>query len=224
MSENGELWYVKLANGDVHRVTLDELDDAFQAGRISGDVMVLAPAGEKWTKLSELAGLDEAPPPAARAPAQAPMPNSLRPVSLDLSDVDLGAPFQRRSRKGRMLGVVAFVAVAGIAAFVVVRSRGVMDAPVAAAPPPPAMPAPAPATPPPAPVTASNTTDASPLNPRFTPEQREKLMAADKKLDQKIKARQKSRAVAGASHASPKYKSQGFTTGGSKFDPLNSSL
>src|SRR5512135_929684 len=57
MSE--ELWYVKLANGDVHRVTLDQLDGAFQAGHIDESTMVLAAGGSTWTKLGDLAGLDD---------------------------------------------------------------------------------------------------------------------------------------------------------------------
>ena len=42
MSGDENLWYVKTPDGDVHRVTLDQLDEAFQAGRIDENVMVLA--------------------------------------------------------------------------------------------------------------------------------------------------------------------------------------
>ena len=54
-----ELWYVKLANGDVHRVTIDQLDGAFQAGHIDESTMVLAAGASQWTKLGDMAGLDE---------------------------------------------------------------------------------------------------------------------------------------------------------------------
>ena len=54
-----ELWYVKLANGDVHRVTIDQLDGAFQAGHIDESTMVLAAGASQWTKLGDIAGLDD---------------------------------------------------------------------------------------------------------------------------------------------------------------------
>ena len=62
MSEGVDLWYVKLASGDVHRVTLDQLDGAFQAGHIDERTMVLASDaadGTAWTSLGDLLGLDE---------------------------------------------------------------------------------------------------------------------------------------------------------------------
>jgi hypothetical protein len=60
------LWYVQLADGDVHRVTLDQLDEGFQAGHIDGETMVLAAGATRWAKLGQLAGIDEvAPIPAA---------------------------------------------------------------------------------------------------------------------------------------------------------------
>src|ERR1019366_6887669 len=75
MSE--ELWYVKLANGDVHRVTLDQLDGAFQAGHIDESTMVLAAGASTWSKLGDLAGLDDepaAPDPLPQYVAPAPAP------------------------------------------------------------------------------------------------------------------------------------------------------
>jgi hypothetical protein len=64
----GELWFVKLPNGDVHHVTVDQLDMAFEAGHIDADTLVLADGSSQWTRLGEAAGLDEEPPPRA-APA-----------------------------------------------------------------------------------------------------------------------------------------------------------
>jgi hypothetical protein len=58
-SSSGDFWYVKLSDGDVHRVTLDQLDEAFQAGHIDGDTMVLAGGASEWTRLASLAGMDE---------------------------------------------------------------------------------------------------------------------------------------------------------------------
>lgn len=281
MSE--ELWYVKLANGDVHRVTLDQLDGAFQAGHIDEGTMVLAAGASVWTKLGDLAGLDDeadapaptpvphaapayvAPAPAApvyRAPAvayapvptyvpravaapvvapPAYVPNSLRPMSLDLSD-DLDMPVPP-SRKGRFfVAVLGLAAVAGGIGFAAQRINipgGTDIASVAAAaamaPPPPAAdpivqapPTPA-ALPPAAPIGATATPvaaaapEGSPLNPQFTTrfneDTKQKLVAADKTRDAKSKARH------GAAHAAPRSKSQSvFTTGGNKYDPLNSSI
>jgi hypothetical protein len=68
MSVDG-IWYVKLADGDVERVTLDQLDEAFQKGQIDETCMVLADGAQQWTKLADLLGLSEAPAPAAPTPA-----------------------------------------------------------------------------------------------------------------------------------------------------------
>ena len=65
--------------------------------------------------------------------------------------------------------------------------------------------------------------EASPLSPRFSEAQKEKLLQADKVQEDKAKARQSS-SHAYVPHTSTKYKSMGFTTGGNKFDPLNSTL
>jgi hypothetical protein len=223
MSGDESLWYVKTPDGDVHRVSLDQLDEAFQAGRIDENVMVLAAGATKWAKLGALAGLDEpAPTPA--------VPNSLRPVSMDLSlDVDENA-FRKKSHKGLVIGtVVGLLAVFG---GILVLNRAHVGsssdtAPVAAAA--------APAAPDPIPAAAAAqapmpTTTATPaptdsnLN-KLNDDQKVKLAAADKALELKSKARKKNRAVeVGKSHSSAKYKSQGFTTGGNKFDPLNASF
>jgi hypothetical protein len=149
MSSSGDLWYVKLGSGDVHKVTLDQLDEAFQAGHVDENTMVLAANGTRWMKLGDAAGLDDAPAPA------------------------------------------------------------------------------------PAPVTATNTTTSpsspgdSPLTPRFTDQQKQKLLDSDKQHDQKAKAHAATHAASttgGSSHASPRSKSPVFTTSGNKFDPLNSSI
>jgi hypothetical protein len=94
-----------------------------------------------------------------------------------------------------------------------------------------------PAAPPP-PVTTAATIKqlspaGSPLSPQFTdqsnpetkltPDQRQKLLEADKERTQKAKGRARSSAPP-ASHGAPKVKSTVFTTGGSKFDPLNTSI
>jgi hypothetical protein len=286
MSSSGDLWYVKLASGDVHRVTLDQLDEAFQAGHVDENTMVLAANGTRWMKLGDAAGLDDAPAPApapapvaAAAPsrvvaapaavvapgaapipvayvaprtAQAPLmgypnPSSLRPVSMDLGDVndlDLDLPFRRGGSRKRWvfagLGVATLAVVAGVAtarpdlaAQLTGGNTGVAAAAAVVAPPPAPVTPPATPAPAPAPMTATNTTTSpsspgdSPLTPRFTDQQKQKLLDSDKQHDQKSKAHAASHAASttgGSSHASPRSKSPVFTTSGNKFDPLNSSI
>jgi hypothetical protein len=83
MSVDGNLWYVKLADGDVERVTLDELDVAFQSGQINETSMVLAAGSDKWMKLSELLGASDDPSEDATDPGprstQAPSPAQAHP-------------------------------------------------------------------------------------------------------------------------------------------------
>jgi hypothetical protein len=309
-----ELWYVKLADGDVHRVTIDQLDGAFQAGHIDENTMVLAAGATQWTKLGELAGLGdeaEAPPPAPAAPATyaaparvasqavpsyappahaqgaaaaraavpvsyasyAPagstpyavtvtsrpaavpplVPNSLRPMSLDLGELDLDMPYQRKSRAGRfVVAVIGLAAIAGGVGFAAQRAHfgfgggtdlsNVAAAAAVAAPPPadPVVAAPQPVTPPPtqwapaaspspanagSPAANAGGDSASPMNPQFTSRFNEdtklKLLSADKARDAKAKSRHSG---GGAAPSSGHTKSTTFTTGGNKFDPLNSAI
>ncbi len=78
---DGELWYVRLSNGDVHHVTLDQLDVAFEAGHIDADTLVLEDGSSQWKRLGEAAGLDdEAPAAPAPQPAWSAAPRSVAPV------------------------------------------------------------------------------------------------------------------------------------------------
>jgi hypothetical protein len=234
MSGDHDLWYVKTADGDVDRMTLDQLDEAFNAGHIDENVTVLPAGQSNWVRLGTLLGLDQpaTTPPVSFAPvpSYAPVPNSMRPVSIDLGEDQEFAP--RKSRKG--IGTVAVAAVLLIPAGILGANHmhlgstsvdsnvaaAAMQAPppVAAAPPPPAPTPPAP-TPP-----ATTATARASADNRLTDDQKAKLAAADKVLDAKIKAKQKARISGGRHHSSPKYQSQGFTSGGNKFDPLNSGI
>jgi hypothetical protein len=70
MSLEVDIWYVKLADGDVERITLDELDVAFQNGQIDENSMVLAAGTDQWMKLGELLqAADATPPPPQPTPA-----------------------------------------------------------------------------------------------------------------------------------------------------------
>jgi hypothetical protein len=151
MNSGSGLWYVQLSDGDVHRVSLDQLDEGFQAGHIDANTMVLPAGARHWTKLGELAGIDEvAPPPAFAAPpalaspqafapppafaprpafapqaafavpaaplvprwAPAPLIESHRPVSVDLSDLE-NVPGTRRSLRKRWVTAAVGVAMIG---------------------------------------------------------------------------------------------------------------
>jgi hypothetical protein len=64
-SGNGDLWYLKAHDGEVQRVTLDDLDEAFQAGRVDENALVRRAGATKWAKLGELARLKEPAPTAS---------------------------------------------------------------------------------------------------------------------------------------------------------------
>jgi hypothetical protein len=228
MSGDENLWYVKTGDGDVHRVTLDQLDEAFQAGRIDENVMVLGGTATRWTKLGQLAGLDE--------PPAAPVASSLRPVSMDLSlyvDENL---FRKKSRKGLVIGsLVAILAVFG-GFFALNRGHlgshslfNFASAAAPPAPPPPAEPAPIVADPP-APAPDPPTTPAAPSSAAdasasaLSDDQKAKLAAADLQLKSKLHKKGHGASGRASGHSSSKYKAQGFTTGGNKYDPLNASF
>ncbi len=188
--------------------------------------------------------------PVAMAPAPSPyVPTSLRPLSMDLEG-DLDIPVRRKSRWGFVVAVVGLAGIAGGIGFAAQKMHfgqsstddiASVAAAAAVAPPPPAVQAPPPADPTPSPAapsfvapssnasaataTAGGTTvsDNSPLNPQFTTQLNEKvkLSSAGKGRDAKSKGRHGG--APAASHGPAKVKSP-FTTGGNKFDPLNSSI
>jgi len=255
MNSSGENWYVKLANGDVHQVTVEQLDWAFENGHVDANTLVLCDQAKGWARLGEVAGLDEVAAPAAAptrpvAPAPTPTPaaaytlapraapytpsyappaGSLRPVALNLNDLDMNdMPFKSRSRKGWVVAVLSVAVMGGGVGLAATRAQGgttPVPETAAAQPPPPAETHIPYQTPTPTIATAAGPGD-SPLSPRFSEAQKEQLLKADKQHDDKAKAHASSGASSGAPHgsSSTKYKSLGFTTGGNKYDPLNSSL
>ena len=156
MNSASELWYVQLSDGDVHRLTLDQLDEGFQAGHVGADTMVLPAGARHWTKLGELAGIDDNPPapappfhasfappvlvappvfvaPPARSAPHSQLPRLLeshRPVSVDLSDMEFAAGLSGRSRM-RWLMMLLGVAIMGGVAGVGVERPGLLRAFVA---------------------------------------------------------------------------------------------
>lgn len=89
---SGDLWFVKLANGDVHHVSIDQLDAAFEAGHIDANTLVLPEGSTQWVRLGEAAGLDEAPPPAAPSPTPAPVTVPAHAASHRPAPVSYAAP------------------------------------------------------------------------------------------------------------------------------------
>jgi hypothetical protein len=252
---DADLWYVMLADGDVHRVTLDQLDEAFQAGHIDQETLVLAEGARQWTQLGKLAGLDETPP-----PPRVPVTTSFRPVSVDLSEVEPSdldfedVAFRTRSGK-KWFAAVAAIAVVGTIAGVATtqpwwargyvsgvesvvnralhRSRTSGPSVAAVSPPPmaPESPAPvvaSPSSPGPVGVAAVGASGrigapAVTSTDHLSPDLKQKLLEADKRRDLKAKARARN-GVPATSHTSAKNKFGGFTTGGNKYDPLNSAI
>jgi hypothetical protein len=87
---NEPLWQVQLASGQVCRMTLELLDDAFQDGLISEDTLIMQDGTTEWVTLRQVAGLDsdaesEAPAPqgaeAANPPVAASAPVAPAPAA-----------------------------------------------------------------------------------------------------------------------------------------------
>jgi len=55
---NEPLWQVQLASGQVCRMTLELLDDAFQDGLISENTLIMQDGTTEWVTLRQVAGLD----------------------------------------------------------------------------------------------------------------------------------------------------------------------
>lgn len=140
-----ELWHVRLSNGEVRTMDVDQLDAGFHAGWISATTPVLAPGESEWTTLARAAGLEE----------PEPAPYSIAPVAYGPAydvDVDLASAAEVDALRPRrwpwVLGfaaVTAFVAAAGFGGMKVAQRSVAASAP----PPPPARTAVVEVTPPP---------------------------------------------------------------------------
>jgi hypothetical protein len=203
-------YVVKLPNGDARVMNLEELDAAFDAGKIQADSPVLAPGTVTWTTLGVLAGLDDvaaplppasAPLPLASAPLSSPYesPSSMAPmaftpssrddlgVDVALDDDDgTGLVPRRRAAKvvGAIFGAVAILAVGfaikGAIGQALATRAG--EAALAAQPPSPPPPAPV-ALPAPSPspvVTAAPPPSTSAAAPAAAAPASAKAPAADK--------------------------------------------
>ena len=56
-----DVWFVRTANGEA-RMTLDELDAAFQAGAINEQTQVREETSLQWSTLGALLGIESQPP------------------------------------------------------------------------------------------------------------------------------------------------------------------
>jgi len=228
-----EFWHVQMPDGSVSTMTLDELDAAFQADTITEQTYVLKQGESTWQTLAALLGLDEpaSPTPApvvatySSPPASAEVAPlySLRPVVSEVSplddDLDFGGPAFRPSKKRPVIiaGSIAALVAVGVLIATVGSSSGGTPAVAAASQPPP--PQPVAVTPPPPPV--AETTPAA--TDRFNDAQKKALQDADKAHA----AQQKAKMSTAPPRRSSGYKSDSkpvFHKGGSKYDPLNSSL
>ena len=228
-----DLWRVQLMTGEVRVMSVDALDDAFQAGIITESTPVLPPGATAWTRLADAAGLD-APSHESNVPSVAPMAVSISEstgdatpygarTDLSLPDLDLEALEDEafKPKRGRVFAVIGLAALfAGGLGFAATRMGNIagvaqssLSAPKAAA-----------AAPPPAAVDLNEAAPAKAL----TEEQRAKLAEADKARATAAAAReaqrQKDRPSAPAKRGPREKTTTPFVNGGNKYDPLNGAL
>jgi len=113
--EHLDVFHVRMRNGSVHTMSVDELDDAFQRGRVDERTPVLRSGALTWSTLGAIAGLDE------------PEPSSIAPVELARAlepEGSLEVPAGLRPRRGGKLlaALVALVVIGGIG-FAATRAR-----------------------------------------------------------------------------------------------------
>lgn len=210
-----DVWFVRTANGET-RMTLDELDAAFEAGSINEHTQVREETSLKWTTLGALLGGEPTPPQPEQHSA------SVRPVAVDLDDIDIDIETKLKPKKtGVYVGIAAAVAVVGGVAFAVTQFGGAPAASTiekAAAAGGNA-----------AAIVPQATTETDPLQkPGLTEEQKKALAAKDKDLAAKQAAKAdelREKRERQQSLSRPGVKSGPvFQKGGNKYDPLNQGL
>ena len=242
-----ELWDVEVGYGQIHTMTLDDLDAAYQAGKIVETTRVKEHGATTWSTLAVVAGLEEEAAPSLPPPSMPVGPTSLSPTALslspptpstgfdltpqppafDLDDLDESNPKFKKSKLGMVLGGIGIAAVIGLAAFAVPKALRAADASqsIKAA-------------------SASKTTsfdprsaiavtedDVNQMRQKLTDEQRRRLEEADKRRAEEIakkNAEAAQKAAEAAAKRGPARKggktTEPFVKGGNKFDPLNGSL
>jgi hypothetical protein len=74
-TEKDERWYVQFDSGDVRLMTLDELDQAFEAGEVHAQTYLIQVGETNWQSLADVAGLnDESDEESNEEPVAAPAP------------------------------------------------------------------------------------------------------------------------------------------------------
>ena len=196
-----EIWRVQLASGEFRAMTLDELDEAFQAGKIGGETRIMQPGTAHWVKLGQVAGLDE------------PSPNSLLPVATEIADLDDSPASLRPRKRGVFLVLAACAALVAAVAVVAATRTGVPSAAAAGAPI-------VAASPPPPPPAATAEVLVKPA--QLSDPQKRALLEADKAREAREQKRKPKAATPPRRHAKPG--GTPFHEGGNKHDPLNGSL
>ena len=228
-----DLWRVQLGTGDIRAMSLDALDDAFQAGTIDEGTPVLAPGSTSWTKLGDAAGLD-APSaesalyslaplavsvdphptgPATRYPVPAPTFNHASLADLDLE------PDAFKPKKGRVfVGIGLAVMFVGGLGFAATRLAPVTSSAANALSAEAARKAAA---------AAPQAVEESAADQRLkqlTEEQRVKLLEADKAREAREAAKKRDRPPPPRRSVPQPKSGTPFVNGGNKYDPLNGSL
>lgn len=246
-SAHDDLWRVQLATGEVRAMTLDALDEAFQAGSIGAATKVLAPGETTWAKLADVAGLDgdathEPHEPAESRDSMDRIENgvpSLSPMATDvplsgasLASLDLSAydPSLRvpadfeidenalKAKKGRV-GALLGVGVAALVGllFAGAKLAGNLEAVASSN----AM-RPSAAAPP----AAVDVMDVDARARALSEEQKKRLLEADKARESTHKAKPSAAPAAGGRGGARPAGEKGapFVNGGDKYDPLNGAL
>jgi len=107
MDQPGKQFRVQITTGEIKRLTLEELDAAYQAGTIDDDTFVLCEGSTQWMKLDEMlasATTTEVPAVGNNATSLAPPPvvtdlASLEDIHVDVDDFDVdSALFGKKPR------------------------------------------------------------------------------------------------------------------------------
>ncbi len=229
-----DLWRVQLMTGEVRVMSVDALDDAFQAGVITESTPVLPPGATAWTRLADAAGLD-APSHESNVPSVAPMAVSIAEstgsatpygarADLSLPDLDLDALEDEafKPKRGRVFAVIGLAALlVGGLGFAATRVGNIGDVAKSSLSAPKAAAAAA------APPAAVDLSEAAPAKV-LTEEQKAKLAEADKARVAAAAAReaqrQKDRPSSPAKRGPREKTTTPFANGGNKYDPLNGAL
>ncbi len=243
-SAHDDLWRVQLATGEVRAMTLDALDEAFQAGKIDAATKVLAPGETTWARLADVAGLEgesasetagshDAPDRVENGvPSLSPMATDVPIAGASLASLDLSAydPSPRlpadfeidenalKAKKGRV-GAALGLGVAALVGllFVGARLAGNLEGVASSN----AM-RPSAAAPP----AAVDVMDVEARARALSEEQKKRLLEADKARESTHKAKPSSAPAAGARGGARPAGEKGapFVNGGDKYDPLNGAL